>query len=54
MYFYSNTGKLVDIQRINYFYDFAAGSNNMSFVRTHSFRTKYYYPYYNGEEPRTW
>lgn len=49
-----NTGKLVDIQHINYFYDYAMGSNSMTFTRPYSSYTKYYYPYYNGEEPTTW
>ena len=49
-----NTGKLVDIQHINYFYEYATGSNSMSFTRPYSSYTKYYYPYYNGEEPFTW
>lgn len=49
-----NTGKLVDIAHINYFYDYATGSNSMSFIRPNSGSTKYYYPYYNGEEPFTW
>lgn len=49
-----NTGKLVDIQHINYFYDYATGSNSMTFTRPYSSYTKYYYPYYNGEEPFTW
>lgn len=49
-----NTGKLVDIQHINYFYDYATGSNSMTFTRPYSSYTKYYYPYYNGEEPTTW
>lgn len=48
-----NTGKLVDIQYINYFYDYATGSNSMTFTRPYSSYTKYYYPYYNGEEPTT-
>lgn len=49
-----NTGKLVDIQHINYFYEYATGSNSMSFTRPYGSYTKYYYPYYNGEEPKTW
>ncbi len=44
-----DTGKLVDISYFNYFYDYAMGSNSMSFTRPYSM--KYYYPYYNGEEP---
>lgn len=49
-----NTGKLVDIEHINYFYEYATGSNSMTFTRPYSTATKYYYPYYNGEEPTTW
>lgn len=44
-----DTGKLVDIEFLNYFYDYAEGSNSMMFTRPYSM--KYYYPYYNGEEP---
>ncbi len=44
-----DTGKLVDISFFNYFYDYAVGSNSMLFTRPYSM--KYYYPYYNGEEP---
>lgn len=49
-----NTGRLVDIQNINYFYDIATGSNNMMFTRPYSTHTKYYYPYYDGNEPTSW
>lgn len=49
-----DTGKLVDIEHINYFYEYASGSNSMSFTRPHSRDTKYYYPYYNGSEPTIW
>lgn len=49
-----NTGKLVDIAHINYFYEYATGSNSMSFTRPHNDSTKYYYPYFNGKEPYTW
>lgn len=49
-----NTGKLVDIQNINYFYDYATGSNSMLFTRPYSSSTKHYYPYFDGEEPLSW
>lgn len=49
-----NTGKLVDIEHINYFYEYASGSNSMTFTRPYSTATKYYYPYYNREEPDIW
>ena len=49
-----NTGKLADIEHINYFYEYATGSDNMSFGRPFAGYTKYYYPYYNREEPYTW
>lgn len=49
-----NTGKLVDIEHINYFYEYATGSNSMTFTRPYSTATKYYYPYYDGNEPTTW
>lgn len=49
-----NTGKLVDIQNINYFYDYATGSNSMLFTRPYSSSTKLYYPYFDGEEPLSW
>ncbi|MDO5156400.1 MAG: hypothetical protein Q4D51_10590 [Eubacteriales bacterium] len=49
-----NTRRLVDIQNINYFYDMATGSNNMMFTRPYSTHTKYYYPYYDGNEPTSW
>ncbi len=47
-----NTGKLVDVQHINYFYEFASGSNSMMFTRPFGSYTKYYYPYYDGKEPK--
>jgi len=49
-----NTGKLVDIEYFNYYYDYIGGSNSMTFTRPHSTHTKYYYRYYNGEEPIIW
>lgn len=49
-----NTGKLVDIEKINYFYDHAAGSHSMTYTRPHSYATKFYYPYANGAEPKVW
>ena len=49
-----NTGTLVDIEHINYFYEYATGSNSMTFTRPYGTHTKYLYPYYNGEEPTTW
>lgn len=49
-----DTGGLVDIQHINYFYDYAQGSNSMTFTRPYGSYTRHYYPYYNGEEPFTW
>ena len=49
-----NTGKLVDIEKFNYFYDYAAGSHSMTYTRPHSYATKFCYPYANGEEPKVW
>ena len=49
-----NTGKLVDIEYYNYYYDYIGGSNSMTYTRPYGSHTKYYYPYYNGEEPTTW
>lgn len=49
-----NTGKLVDIEHINYFYEYLGGSNSMTFTRPYSSDTKYYYQYYNSEEPTEW
>ena len=49
-----NTGKLTDIEHINYFYEYATGSDDMSFGRPFAGYSKYYYPYYNGDEPYTW
>ncbi len=49
-----NTGKLVDIEKFNYFYDYATGSNSMTYTRPNSYATKYYYPYANGKEPTEW
>ena len=30
------TGRLIDIEQFNYFYDFAQGSNSLSFTRPYS------------------
>lgn len=49
-----NTGKLSDIYYINYFNDYAIGSNSLSVTRPFAKYDKYYYPYYNREEPTTW
>ena len=49
-----DTGNLVDIEHINYYYEFIGGSNSMTFTRPYSAYTKYLYPYYNGNEPETW
>lgn len=49
-----DTGTLVDIEHINYFYEYASGSNSMTFTRPYSTHTKYLYPYYNQDEPKTW
>lgn len=42
-----NTGKVVDIEWFNYFYE--VGSHSIMYYRPYSM--KYYYPYYNGQEP---
>lgn len=49
-----NTGKLADIEHINYFYEIAVGSDTISFGRPFADYSKYYYPYYNREEPYIW
>ena len=49
-----STGKLVDIEHVNYFYDYASGSNYMLYYRPCSSYTTYLYPYWNSKEPNVW
>ncbi|MDE6214452.1 MAG: hypothetical protein K2M70_13390 [Lachnospiraceae bacterium] len=42
-----NTGKVIDIEWLNYFYEI--GSHSITYARP--FTMKYYYPYINGHEP---
>jgi len=54
VYIDPNTGKLVDIAHINYFYDHASGANSMTSTRPYINYTKYYYPYADGNNPTSW
>ena len=49
-----DTGKLIDIEHINYFYEIANGSDRLIYTKPYDSATKYYYPYYNGNEPTEW
>ena len=42
-----DTGKVIDIEWYNYFYE----NLNYKLTFTRPYTMKYYYPYWNGEEP---
>lgn len=48
LYIDPDTGKVIDIEWYNYFYENL--NNKLSFTRPYTM--KYYYPYWNGEEPK--
>ena len=43
-----DTGKIIDIEWYNYFYE--VGNHSITYYRPYTM--KYYYPYWNGEEPK--
>lgn len=47
VYIDPDTGKVIDIAWYNYFYDYL----NYKFSFSRPYPTKYYYPYWNGEDP---
>lgn len=38
-----STGKLIDIENFNYYYDYAVGSNSLTFTRRYPSMTLYEY-----------
>jgi len=38
-----STGKLIDIENFNYYYDYAVGSNSLTFTRRYPSMTLYKY-----------
>jgi hypothetical protein len=47
LYIDPDTGKVIDIEWYNYFYE----NLNYKLTFTRPYTMKYYYPYWNGEEP---
>lgn len=48
LYIDPDTGKVIDIEWYNYFYE----NLNYRLTFTRPYTMKYYYPYWNGEEPK--